>query len=80
MDSQTNYDLEKTLVEIRLHLADNTVLLNKISKQFDVYIKEGNGDRIKVRTLIIIMILSYLLFLGEKVKELLNVEFLKILF
>lgn len=80
MDSRTNYDLEKTLVEIRLHLADNTVLLNKISKQFDVYIKEGNGDRIKVRTLIIIMILSYLLFLGEKVKELLNVEFLKILF
>lgn len=73
-------NLEKTLIEIRLHLTENSILLKELARNLEIYEKNGNGDRIKVRTLIIIMILSYILFLGEKVKELLNVEFLKVLF
>lgn len=73
-------NLEKTLIEIRLHLTENSILLKELARNLEIHEKNGNGDRIKVRTLIIIMILSYILFLGEKVKELLNVEFLKVLF
>jgi len=39
----------------------------------------ASESKISVRTLVVVMILSYILFLGEKVKDLLNADLLKLI-
>lgn len=68
-------NIEKQLAQIRTEQMELLVAITELNRRY----KENTEDRIRIRTLVIIMLLSYLLFLGEKVKDLLNLDLIKAL-
>lgn len=68
-------NIEKQIAQIRTEQMELLVAITELNRRY----KENTEDRIRIRTLVIIMLLSYLLFLGEKVKDLLNLDLIKAL-
>lgn len=70
--------------EIREHLRNLTFEIRLLRTQMKKLVDEvseisASESKISVRTLVVVMILSYILFLGEKVKDLLNADLLKLI-
>lgn len=68
-------NIEKQIAQIRTEQMELLVAITELNRRY----KENTEDRIRIRTLVIIMLISYLLFLGEKVKDLLNLDLIKAL-
>lgn len=68
-------NIEKQIAQIRTEQMELLVAITELNRRY----KENTEDRIRIRTLVIIMLISYLLFLGEKVKDLLNLDLIRAL-